>query len=67
MGRNAMRHLLAGLVGVLVFAAAAPAWAASDTIQVPGIGTSITFHPFTIPSDTGCLAGPPTAPTTAAP
>jgi hypothetical protein len=50
-----MRHLLAGLVGVLVLAAAAPAWAVSDTIQVPGPGTSITFHPFTIPSDTGCV------------
>lgn len=50
-----MRHLLAGLVGLLVLATAAPAWGVSDTIQVPGPGTSITFHPFTIPPDTGCV------------
>jgi hypothetical protein len=50
-----MRQLLVGLVGLLVLATAAPAWAVSDTIQVPGPGTSITFHPFTIPPDTGCV------------
>jgi hypothetical protein len=50
-----MRHLLAGLVGLLVLAAAAPAWAVSDTTQVPGPGTSITFHPFTMPLDNGCV------------
>jgi hypothetical protein len=50
-----MRHLIAGIAAVLVLAITAPAWAVSDTLLVPGAGTTITFHPFTIPSDTGCV------------
>lgn len=52
---NRMRRLLVGLVVLFVLGAAAPAWAVSDTIQVPGSATWITFHPFTIPPDTGCV------------
>jgi hypothetical protein len=46
---------VASLAGALLTAVGAPsALAVSDTVAV-GPGVSVTFHPFTIPGDTGCV------------
>jgi hypothetical protein len=49
--RRAAPLLLAAAVTLTI---AAPAWAVSDTTTAGSSG-SITFHPFTMPSDSGCV------------
>jgi len=54
LGRRVAAPLLAVAVALTV---AAPAWAVSDTTTA-GASGPITFHPFTIPSDDGCVRWP---------